>query len=133
MRREPAGRRRDWWRGCPGRTAAGRRAVRVGSVALAVRQLRLVCGYLEGVTVWVRPRPSECLGGEVAEGSARTVGAELGHDHEGPADQEARPVVGRDRGMNVTKNWRGLATRYDRHALAYRGVVVLAAVFAWLK
>jgi transposase len=30
------------------------------------------------------------------------------------------------------KNWRGLATRYDKHALVYRGGVVLAAIILWL-
>jgi hypothetical protein len=27
--------------------------------------------------------------------------------------------------------WRGLASRYDKHALAYRGGVVLAAILSW--
>lgn len=42
------------------------------------------------------------------------------------------------RGRNVverrychTKQWRGLATRYDKHALTYRAAVVLNAVIAW--
>ncbi len=30
------------------------------------------------------------------------------------------------------KNWRGLASRYDKHALVYRGGVVLAAILDWL-
>jgi transposase len=30
------------------------------------------------------------------------------------------------------RNWRGLATRYDKHALTYRGRVVLAAIIDWL-
>ena len=30
------------------------------------------------------------------------------------------------------KNWRGLASRYDKHAIVYRGGVVLAALFDWL-
>ncbi len=29
--------------------------------------------------------------------------------------------------------WRGLATRYDKHALVYRGGVVLAAILLWLS
>jgi transposase len=31
----------------------------------------------------------------------------------------------------LLKQWRGLATRYDKQALIYRGAVVLAAVLAW--
>ncbi len=32
-----------------------------------------------------------------------------------------------ERAFNHPKNWRELATRYDKHALVYRGGVVLAA------
>lgn len=31
------------------------------------------------------------------------------------------------------KQWRGVATRYDKHALVYRAGVLIAAVVAWLK
>ena len=31
------------------------------------------------------------------------------------------------------KNWRGLASRYDKHALVFRGSVVLAAILDWLR
>ncbi|MGI6798802.1 hypothetical protein [Gordonia sihwensis] len=31
----------------------------------------------------------------------------------------------------VTKQWRGIATRYDKHAVNYRAAVVLNAVIAW--
>ena len=37
-----------------------------------------------------------------------------------------------ERFFNRMKNWRGLARRYDKHALVYRGVVVLAAILDWL-
>ncbi|MCW2615175.1 MAG: Transposase domain [Frankiales bacterium] len=30
------------------------------------------------------------------------------------------------------KNWRALASRYDKHAITYRGGVVLAAILDWL-
>jgi transposase len=30
--------------------------------------------------------------------------------------------------FNVFKNWRGLATRYDKLAITYRGGVVLASI-----
>jgi transposase len=44
-------------------------------------------------------------------------------------EYKGRNVV--ERGINVVKQWRGLATRYDKHSLTYRGGVVLAAVLAW--
>ncbi len=31
------------------------------------------------------------------------------------------------------KQWRGLATRYDKYSIVYRAAVVLNAVIAWLK
>jgi transposase len=31
------------------------------------------------------------------------------------------------------KQWRGIATRYDKLALTYRGAVVLRAITIWLK
>jgi putative transposase len=46
------------------------------------------------------------------------------------ADYKNRNVV--ERAFNHMKNWRGLATRYDKHALVYRGGVVLAAIMLWL-
>ena len=43
----------------------------------------------------------------------------------------ARNVV--ERSFNAIKQWRGLATRYDKLALTYRGGVVLAAIVTWLR
>jgi len=31
------------------------------------------------------------------------------------------------------KQWRGIATRYDKLATSYRGAVVLAAIITWLR
>ena len=31
------------------------------------------------------------------------------------------------------KHWRALASRYDKHAVIYRGGIVLAAIVDWLK
>jgi transposase len=45
-------------------------------------------------------------------------------------DYKNRNVV--ERAFNHFKNWRGLATRYDKHALVYRGGAVLAAILLWL-
>jgi putative transposase len=38
-----------------------------------------------------------------------------------------------ERSFNALKQWRGLATRYDKLALTYRGAVVLAAILTWLR
>lgn len=49
-------------------------------------------------------------------------------------DKEAykrRNVV--ERSFNTFKQWRGLATRYDKLAITYRGGVVLRAITIWLK
>jgi hypothetical protein len=35
--------------------------------------------------------------------------------------------------FNELKNWRGLATRYDKHALVYRGGLVLPSIVLWLQ
>jgi transposase len=38
-----------------------------------------------------------------------------------------------ERSFNLFKQWRALATRYDKLALTYRGGVVLRAITIWLK
>jgi transposase len=38
-----------------------------------------------------------------------------------------------ERFFNRLKQWRGLATRDDKHATTYRGGVVLAAILTWLR
>jgi len=38
-----------------------------------------------------------------------------------------------ERGFNIFKQWRGLATRYDKLALTYRGGAVLRAITIWLR
>lgn len=55
-------------------------------------------------------------------------GRPVGYD---TVEYRGRNVV--ERGINVIKNWRALATRYDKHALTYRGGAALAAVLAWAK
>jgi putative transposase len=45
------------------------------------------------------------------------------------ADYKHRNVI--ERGFNVTKQWRGLATRYDKLAIIYRGGAVLRAITIW--
>ena len=56
------------------------------------------------------------------------VGRPVGFDSE---DYKNRNVV--ERAFNKLKNWRGLATRYDKHALIYRDGMVLASVVLWLN
>ena len=46
------------------------------------------------------------------------------------ADYKRRNVI--ERGFNDTKQWRGLATRYDKLAIVYRGAAVLRAITLWL-
>ena len=38
-----------------------------------------------------------------------------------------------ERSFNDHKQWRGLATRYDKLATVYRGGVVLRAILMWLR
>ena len=45
------------------------------------------------------------------------------------ADYRHRNVI--ERGFNNVKQWRGLATRYDKLAIVYRAAVVLHAVITW--
>lgn len=48
-----------------------------------------------------------------------------------PEAYKGRNVV--ERSFNALKQWRGLATRYDKLAVIYRGGAVLAAILAWLR
>jgi transposase len=53
-----------------------------------------------------------------------------------PFGFDAQKYKGRnviERSFNAIKNWRGLATRYDKLALTYRAAAVLAAICAWLR
>jgi transposase len=38
-----------------------------------------------------------------------------------------------ERSFSLLKQWRGLATRYDKLAIVYRSAAVLAAIIAWLR
>lgn len=78
-----------------------------------------------GVTV-VIPEKSDATARRKAKGCAG--GRPLSFDAE---DYKNRNVV--ERAFNKLKNWRGIATRYDKHALVYRGGVVLASIVLWLS
>lgn len=48
-----------------------------------------------------------------------------------PVNYRGRNVI--ERAFCDTKQWRGLATRYDKLAVTYRGAAVLRAITLWLK
>jgi transposase len=58
---------------------------------------------------------------------ARRPGRPLGFDRE---RYRGRNVV--ERGANRLKQWRGIATRYDKRASNYRAAVVIASLLWWL-
>jgi transposase len=74
----------------------------------------------------VIPEKSDAIARRKAKGSAG--GRPLDFDVE---DYKNRNVV--ERAFNQLKNWRGLATRYDKYALTYRGGMVLASIVLWLN
>jgi len=71
--------------------------------------------------VAVIPEPADQAGHRQRRGSRG--GRPVSYDVE---DYKGRNVV--ERFFNRMKNWRGLASRCDKHALVYRGGVVLAAI-----
>lgn len=48
-----------------------------------------------------------------------------------PQIYRGRNVV--ERAFNRLKQWRGIATRYDKHARNYRAGIVLASIVLWLQ
>jgi transposase len=48
-----------------------------------------------------------------------------------PIQYKGRNVI--ERSFNDHKQWRGIATRYDKLAYVYRGSVVLRAIVIWLR
>lgn len=78
-----------------------------------------------GITA-VIPEPADQQGHRTRRGSRG--GRPPAFDAE---DYKGRNVV--ERSFNLFKQWRGLATRYDKLALTYRGGAVLRAITIWLK
>lgn len=76
--------------------------------------------------VAVIPEPADQVGHRKNKG--RGGGRPVSYDVE---DYKNRNVV--ERFFNRMKNWRALASRYDKKALIYRGGVVLAAIIDWLS
>ncbi len=77
-----------------------------------------------GITA-VIPQPSDQVRHRIRRGSAG--GRPPGFD---PVAYKARNVI--ERSFNDHKQWRGIATRYDKLATVYRGAVVLRAITMWL-
>lgn len=71
-------------------------------------------------------QPSDQIGHRKRRGS--TGGRPPAFDAEA---YKGRNVV--ERSFNDHKQWRGLATRYDKLAAVYRGGVVLRAITIWLR
>jgi putative transposase len=74
----------------------------------------------------VIPEPSDQVANRQRKGAAG--GRPVSYDVE---DYKGRNVV--ERFFNRMKNWRGLASRYDKLAVVFRGSVVLAAIVDWLR
>jgi len=78
-----------------------------------------------GITA-VIPEPADQAGHRRRRGSAG--GRPVGYDK---VAYRGRNVV--ERTFNQLKSWRGIATRYDKHATVFRGAVVLASILLWLR
>jgi putative transposase len=76
--------------------------------------------------VAVIPEPSDQAGHRKRRGSEG--GRPVSYD---PEAYRGRNAV--ERSFNLFKHWRGLATRYDKLAITYRGGVVLASITIWLR
>jgi len=74
----------------------------------------------------VIPQPSDQIAHRKRRGSAG--GRPPAFD---PMIYKGRNVI--ERSFNEHKQWRGLATRYDKLAVVYRGGVVLRAIAIWLR
>lgn len=74
----------------------------------------------------VIPEPSDQMGHRKRRGSAG--GRPVALDAQ---EYKGRNVI--ERSYCLIKQWRALATRYDKHALTYRGGIVLAAILTWAK
>ncbi|MEV4602926.1 transposase, partial [Amycolatopsis sp. NPDC049253] len=108
-----------------GRGRARTRPDRVrGDKAYSSRAIR---GHLRtrGITA-VIPEPADQVGHRQRRGSS--AGRPPAFD---ARDYRGRNVV--ERGFNLLKQWRGLATRFDKLAIIYRSAVLLHAVTIWTK
>ena len=74
----------------------------------------------------VIPQPADQIAHRQRRGSAG--GRPPGFD---PVLYKGRNVI--ERSFNDHKQWRGVATRYDKLAVIYRGGIVLRAITIWLR
>ena len=72
----------------------------------------------------VIPQPSDQIGHRLRRGSKG--GRPIGWDRD---DYRGRNVI--ERRFANLKQWRGIATRYDKLAIVYRAAAVLNGVIAW--
>jgi transposase len=108
----------------PGRAGPRRRPQRVrADKAYSSRAIRTELRR-RGITA-VIPEPSDQIAHRKRRGSQG--GRPPGFD---PEDYKGRNVI--ERGFNLHKQWRGLATRYDKLAIVYRAATVLRAITIWL-
>lgn len=77
-------------------------------------------------TKTVIPQPADQIGHRYRRGSAG--GRPPSFDE---TAYKNRNVI--ERSFNDHKQWRGLATRYDKLAIVYRGGVVLRSLMIWLR
>ena len=114
--------------GLSGRAGPGRARTRpdalLGDKTYSARAHR---GHLRdrGVTT-VIPEPADQIANRVRRG--RAGGRPVNVDK---VLYRRRNVV--ERAFNKLKNWRGIGTRYDKHAVDYCAGVVLGAVSPWLR
>lgn len=110
------------YRDGPGRPRTTPQALR-GDKAYSSRAIRATL-RARGIAA-VIPEPKDQIGHRKKRGSRG--GRPVNFDAE---DYKNRNVI--ERAFNTLKNWRGLATRYDKYAITYRGGVVLASIVLWL-
>lgn len=74
----------------------------------------------------VIPQPSDQIGHRLRRGSRG--GRPVSYDRD---DYRGRNVI--ERRFAALKQWRGIATRYDKLAILFRAAAILNAVIAWTK
>ena len=107
----------------PGRPRTTPEAIR-GDKAYSARAHRAML-RARGITA-VIPERSDQIANRARKGAAG--GRPVAFDTE---DYKQRNLI--ERFFNRIKHWRAIASRYDKHAVVYRGGIVLAAILDWLK
>jgi transposase len=96
----------------------------LGDKAYSSRAIRTELRRRGIVSVIPEPRDQQAT----ANAAARRAGVPVSYDVE---VYKGRNVV--ERFLNYLKQWRGLATRYDKYAHIYRGGVTPGAILCWLS